>query len=256
MNELWQVAIFGFAALLHGMTGMGFPMLGTSALSMAMPLSQAVAMVALPSLLMSLLVLTAGSKQGIYQEIRHYINTYRLLAISSVIGGILGVWLLLILPAGYLYLLMSVVTLYYATHGLLSLAGKAKSLHVPTHRTSMILFGLLAGVVGGATNAMSPILLIFLFSLSDDKNQIAKASNLCYLLGKLVQILMLKSTYAGLAPAQYLHLLYLTIIAMAGLFVGIWLRNKISVNIFKCLIFLVLLLLALKIGHTGITKLT
>ena len=254
MNDIIQLIIFTIAGILHGITGMGFPMIGTSALSFSLPLSQAVAIVAIPSLLMSLLVLCSNNKQGIWRELTDYLHQYKLLAITSVIGGIIGVKLLLILPVAYLYLMMAVVTVYYAAHGLLTLMNKAKPLTVPTGKLSMSLFGLAAGMVGGATNAMSPILLIYLFSKTDDKTTIAKASNLCYLLGKVVQVVMLWGQYAAFDQRQYTLLGLLTIVSMLGLFGGIWLRAYISGTVFKLMIYLILLILALKIGHTGIIK--
>ncbi|MBZ5718076.1 hypothetical protein LAZ26_10600, partial [Haemophilus influenzae] len=84
-------------------------MLGASALAFNMPLSKVVAFVALPSLLMSLLVLCSNNKKGFWQEIVYYLKTYKLLAIGSVVGSIFGVKLLLILPVSWLLLLMAII---------------------------------------------------------------------------------------------------------------------------------------------------
>lgn len=251
MQEIIQSIIFILAAILHGMTGMGFPMLGTTALAFVMPLSKVVALVALPSLLMSWLVLSSPRQKGVVQELIDYFRAYRLLAVGSVVGSILGVKLLLVLPVAWLYLLMAGVTLYYAVNGLLNVYGKARHFEFVASDKNMLVFGLLAGVVGGATNAMSPILLMFLFGISDDKNRIAKASNLCYFLAKIVQIFMLREQYLLLNGREYALIIFLTVFSMAGLFVGIWLRNKISIHVFKVLIFVILLILAIKIGYTG-----
>lgn len=43
MQEIMQSIVFVAAAILHGITGMGFPMLGTTALAFNMPLSKVVA---------------------------------------------------------------------------------------------------------------------------------------------------------------------------------------------------------------------
>ncbi|MBQ9619346.1 MAG: sulfite exporter TauE/SafE family protein, partial [Neisseriaceae bacterium] len=170
MQAIILSIVFIIAAILHGIAGMAFPMLATTSLAFVMPLSKVVALVALPSLLMSLLVLVSHNQKSIGQEIVYYLKTYKLLAISSVIGSILGVKLLLILPISWLYLLMASVTLYYSVNGLLSMHGKVKSIKVLANNKNSILFGFLAGIIGGATNAMSPILLMYLFSETDDKN--------------------------------------------------------------------------------------
>ncbi|MCL5682906.1 sulfite exporter TauE/SafE family protein [Neisseria meningitidis] len=255
MQEIMQSIVFVAAAILHGITGMGFPMLGTTALAFIMPLSKVVALVALPSLLMSLLVLCSNNKKGFWQEIVYYLKTYKLLAIGSVVGSILGVKLLLILPVSWLLLLMAIITLYYSVNGILNVCVKAKNIQVVANNKNMVLFGFLAGIIGGSTNAMSPILLIFLLSETENKNRIVKSSNLCYLLAKIVQIYMLRDQYWLLNKSEYGLIFLLSVLSVIGLYVGIRLRTKISPNFFKMLIFIVLLVLALKIGHSGLIKL-
>ncbi|HGO9119119.1 TPA: sulfite exporter TauE/SafE family protein [Neisseria meningitidis] len=255
MQEIMQSIVFVAAAILHGITGMGFPMLGTTALAFIMPLSKVVALVALPSLLMSLLVLCSNNKKGFWQEIVYYLKTYKLLAIGSVVGSILGVKLLLILPVSWLLLLMAIITLYYSVNGILNVCAKAKNIQVVANNKNMVLFGFLAGIIGGSTNAMSPILLIFLLSETENKNRIVKSSNLCYLLAKIVQIYMLRDQYWLLNKSEYGLIFLLSVLSVIGLYVGIRLRTKISPNFFKMLIFIVLLVLALKIGHLGLIKL-
>lgn len=255
MQEIMQSIVFVAAAILHGITGMGFPMLGTTALAFNMLLSKVVALVALPSLLMSLLVLCSNNKKGFWQEIVYYLKTYKLLAIGSVVGSIFGVKLLLILPVSWLLLLMAIITLYYSVNGILNVCAKAKNIQVVANNKNMVLFGFLAGIIGGSTNAMSPILLIFLLSETENKNRIVKSSNLCYLLAKIVQIYMLRDQYWLLNKSEYGLIFLLSVLSVIGLYVGIRLRTKISPNFFKMLIFIVLLVLALKIGHSGLIKL-
>ncbi|EOC21969.1 sulfite exporter TauE/SafE family protein [Neisseria meningitidis NM3147] len=255
MQEIMQSIVFVAAAILHGITGMGFPMLGTTALAFNMQLSKVVALVALPSLLMSLLVLCSNNKKGFWQEIVYYLKTYKLLAIGSVVGSIFGVKLLLILPVSWLLLLMAIITLYYSVNGILNVCAKAKNIQVVANNKNMVLFGFLAGIIGGSTNAMSPILLIFLLSETENKNRIVKSSNLCYLLAKIVQIYMLRDQYWLLNKSEYGLIFLLSVLSVIGLYVGIRLRTKISPNFFKMLIFIVLLVLALKIGHSGLIKL-
>lgn len=255
MQEIMQSIVFVAAAILHGITGMGFPMLGTTALAFIMPLSKVVALVALPSLLMSLLVLCSNNKKGFWQEIVYYLKTYKLLAIGSVVGSILGVKLLLIPPVSWLLLLMAIITLYYSVNGILNVCAKAKNIQVVANNKNMVFFGFLAGIIGGSTNAMSPILLIFLLSETENKNRIVKSSNLCYLLAKIVQIYMLRDQYWLLNKSEYGLIFLLSVLSVIGLYVGIRLRTKISPNFFKMLIFIVLLVLALKIGHSGLIKL-
>lgn len=252
MPAYLEAIIFALSGVLHGISGMGFPMVTTGVLAMSMTLPQAVALVALPTLLMNGLVLCTKNRKGLFAELYDYGRRYFWLALMSVVGGAIGVKLLLVLPAHYLYLLMASVTLYYVGHGLLSLLGKAKPLSVPTGNLSMATFGLLAGAIGGATNAMSPILLIYLMSKCTDRTEIAKASNLCYLLSKVVQIYLLKDIYGNYTPSEYGQLAVLTVLSMVGLFLGIWLRSKLSGRAFNYLVYFILLGLAIKIAYNGV----
>ena len=95
---------------------------------------------------------------------------------------------------------------------------------------------------------------MYLFSQTDDKNRITKASNLCFLLAKIVQIYMLKNQYLLLEKSEYGLILLLTLFAIIGLYIGIGLRSKISTKFFKTLNFTILLILALKIGYSGFLK--
>ncbi len=55
------------AAILHGMSGFGFPMLSTAAVAMLYPLSTAVALVLIPCLLLNLYMLR-GDATAIFIE--------------------------------------------------------------------------------------------------------------------------------------------------------------------------------------------
>ncbi len=99
------------AAILHGMSGFGFPMLSTAAVAMLYPLSTAVALV-LDSLFASQYLYAAGRcTQSIFSSLYGYCKKYWGLIFSALIGSYLGVSLLLILNEGYLKLAMGVLIL-------------------------------------------------------------------------------------------------------------------------------------------------
>lgn len=70
--------------------------------------------------------------------------------------------------------------------------------------------------------------------------------------GKVVQIVLLKEQFLSFHQSDWQQLAILTLVSIGFLFVGIHLRAKISINTFKILTYGVLLLLALKIGYTGL----
>lgn len=247
-----QLIVFAVASLLHGLAGMGFPMIGTIALAMLVPLPKAIAIMAFPSLIMNVIVLFTNNSRGIWGEIAYYSKKYWLLALTSLIGSIIGVNLLWYVPAGIVYLLMAMITLYYVINGYLSNKGIIKGLRIPTGTLSLIIFGSVAGIVGGATNAMSPILMMYLFSNTNNKHEIVKASNICYLLSKIVQIILLRDQILAFSKHEVISLTILTTASILFLFIGIKLRNRVSNAKFRNAIYLILLFLSIKVGYTGI----
>lgn len=240
-------AILLFASLLHGLTGMGFPLIATPTLAFFLPLATSLAILAIPTLILNAMVVFGSSTTTSAKS--PAIKPYLPLILTSIIGSIIGVKLLFVLPVIYLNALMAVVILYYAIQGLLSLFELIKPLKVPTGKLSMASFGLLSGLIGGATNAMSPILMMYLFSKTDDKNDIAKISNVCFLFAKLTQIALLWQEFQKFTPSLWLLTAIITALSMLGIFAGIRLRDKINQQTFKGLIYLILLGLGAKIGY-------
>ena len=98
-------------ALLHGLSGFGFPMISTAALSLFHPLQTAVAMVLIPCIIMNLSVLGTHEKAPI--SLLYYVKNYCSLIGSSLIGSLFGVILLLYIDESYLKLLLGMVIWLY-----------------------------------------------------------------------------------------------------------------------------------------------
>ena len=154
-----------------------------------------------------------------------------------------------------MYIAMSLVILAYVFHEFLSSKGLIKSFKLSTGVINTALFGLLAGVIGGATNAMSTILMMYLLSASDDKNTIAKVGNMCYFLGKVAQIIVLREPIMALSSGEWQLITLLSVLSIAALLVGIRLRRYLPQARFRQLILLILIVLGIRVGWQGITAL-
>lgn len=242
------------ASLLHGLSGMGFPLLATTALSLAMPLTKTVALLAIPTLLINLWVVLAKPSQT--STTTPNIRPYLPLIVASVVGGVLGVRLLLILPTVWLTLLLGITIFLSSLHGIFSLKNNNLPKNFPPFpkKLPMLIAGFLAGLIGSATNAMSPILLFYLFSQSADKLLISKVSNICYLLSKILQIILLWQAFLAFNKNDWGLLFALCILAIIGVIIGLKFQQKISPIFFKKLIYGILLLLAVKMiwGSFGV----
>ncbi len=112
---------------------------------------------------------------------------------------------------------------------------------LPDNAVVLALFGLVAGIIGGATNAMSPILMMCLLSMSQNHHEIARAANLCFLLGKISQLVVLHQEAFKLFSSEYLWVvLILTVLSLLSLIIGTHLRTKISPLYFRRFVLVIL----------------
>ncbi|MDO5542021.1 MAG: sulfite exporter TauE/SafE family protein [Acinetobacter sp.] len=228
------------AAILHGMSGFGFPMLSTAAVAMLYPLSTAVALVLIPCLLLNIYMLRGDATQSIFGSLYGYCKKYWGLIFSALIGSYLGVSLLLILNEGYLKLAMGVLILLYVADQF-----RQRPLQISASLKNMLIFGLLAGVIGGATNAMAPFLMIYLLSTQHSKTDIVVISNLNFIISKLIQLAVLYPVIQQFSHIQLKVLALICIISVLMVYIGSLIRKQISQTLFKQIVFTLLGFMAL-----------
>ena len=243
LGHLGILAIFALAGVLHGLTGIGITLVATAALTTIYPLSHALVLAVLPCLLINGVVFFQG-KQPLF-----YIKKYGWLALMSFIGSLIGTKLVFILPQNILLIGVGVAILFYVVSQWLG-----KTITLPTTFLVVTLSGLIAGIIGGATNAMSPVLMMYLLSATHGENaktEIVVASNLCYLVGKIAQLIILWPEITVLKPSELMLIATATGIATVALFVGFYFRKKIPSALFRQLILVILFGLAIKVMLKG-----
>ena len=234
--SLALLAIVAFAALLQGLSGFAFPMLMTMLLTMFMPFQTAVAWTILPSLLLNGVSLLQGV------DVRTLVRRYAVFAGLATLGSLLGVYVLLLVEALWLQLLLAVVMIWYV--------GRAWLRPAPLQVTTMPAWqlnslGFLSGVVGSATNAMAPILMIALLAMNKDRRETIQVANLCFILSKLCQFVGL---YVG---GQWLFtwqdadmLVAVCVVALLLWFVGHKWQQRLSPVLFQKVVLLMLAAMA------------
>ena len=253
-NTIIQIAllitVFIGASILHGISGIGFTLIATTALASIYPLPYAIVLVIFPSLLLNAITWLVGGERTVWQNISHYSRHYWLLALTSLLGSLLGAQLLLWVDSTYLLLLLAAVIVFYVAN---SLWGKA--IVLPNTQPVLIAVGLTAGIIGGATNAMSTLLMMYLLSASDDKSTIAKVGNMCYFIGKLAQIIVLREPIMAMSRTEWQIVAIISVLSVAASLVGIRLHHHLPQARFRQLILLILAILGIRIGWQGITAL-
>lgn len=204
--------IFAMASLLHGISGLGVTLVTTTALASIYPLPHAIVLVIFPSILLNAMTWLSGGGRTIWQNFTYYGRRYWLLALTSLLGSILGAKLLLWIDSAYILLTLAAVIAFYVISSLLG-----KQIRLPDTKPVLIMVGFSAGVIGGATNAMSTILMMYLLSASDDKNTIAKVGNMCYFLGKVAQIIVLREPIMALSSGEWQLITLLSAISIVTL---------------------------------------
>lgn len=244
------IAIFALASLLHGISGLGVTLVTTTALASIYPLPHAIVLVIFPSLVLNAMTWLIGGGRSIWQNFIYYGRRYWLLALTSLLGSMLGAKLLLWVDSAYILLVLAAVIGFYVVNSLFG-----KQIRLPDTRPVLIIVGFAAGIIGGATNAMSTILMMYLLSASSDKNTIAKVGNMCYFLGKIAQIIVLREPIMALSRGEWQLVILLSVLSIAALLVGIRLRRYLPQARFRQLILLILTVLGVRVAWQGVTAL-
>jgi len=207
------------AGLVHGVFGIGFPMVATPLLALFTDVRTAVLITLLPTMAVNIATLarTGGLRSAVG---RHW----RLLPFV-LLGAVGGSLLLLVLdPRPFLLLLAGAILLYLNQERLTGF-----DLGWVRRRTGLayMLFGLTAGLMAGTVNVMMPILVILALELRIPTRAMVQLFNLNFLCGKLVQTLLFLHLEAA-EPAQLAHTLLLVPAVLAALFLGVVIGRRIS----------------------------
>ena len=249
-QTLLLLAIFAFASLLHGISGLGVTLVTTSALASIYPLPQAIVLVIFPSLLLNAMTWLSGGGRSLWQNFTYYGRRYWLLALTSFLGSLLGAKLLLWIDSAYILLTLALIIGFYVITSL-----QGKQIRLPNTKPVLIIVGISAGIIGGATNAMSTILMMYLLSASDDKDTIAKVGNMCYFLGKIAQIIVLREPIMALSGSEWQLIALLSGLSVVALLIGIRLRRYLPQARFRQLILVILSILGVRVGWQALSAL-
>jgi uncharacterized membrane protein YfcA len=228
-------AILALAGLIHGVFGIGFPMIATPLLAMFMDVQSAVLITLFPTIAVNLLSIYKGGGWG------DSIGRFWPLALFAFVGGILGTNLLVVSdPEPFRLALAGIIILYLNLHRLTRIKMSWVEDHI---YLSMLLFGLVAGMFGGSVNVMVPILLIFALELGLAKTVMIQTFNMCFLSGKVAQVGVFSGV--GLIDMDLLSTVAVgLVLAVAALWFGMSLRDKIHTDLYQKILRKLLLLMA------------
>ncbi len=238
----WLIAgaIFLLAGLVHGILGLGFPMLATPLLAIMIDIRSAILLTLLPTIIVNLISILRGGRWS------ESIGRYWPLAVLIPLGAVAGTWLLISIDPSPLRLLLAAVILLHLFRDRLS----GLSLDwVRSHTwTAYLVFGLTAGFSAGTVNVMVPLLIIFALQVGMKPLAMVQVFNLCFLAGKTAQIGAFAYSGVRMLPLLAATLPFAGIAAVA-LLIGMRIRGRVDAQTYrewlhKVLVVMVVVLIA------------
>lgn len=234
---------FLLAGFVKGVVGLGLPTVAVGMLGLVMPPVQAAALLVAPSMVTNVVQLASGPRFG-----QLVLRLWPMLVTICA-----GTWLCAALaPASMMDHATNALGVALIAYALMGLA--AVKLAVPPRAERWL--GPLAGLVTGAITAVTGVFVIpavpYLQGLGLDKESLVQALGLSFTVstialavslalgGALLHTPVLGASALALAPA------------LGGMFLGQWLRHRISAERFRKLFFCGLLLLGGELALRGI----
>ena len=241
-----EIAFIGLTFLLagfvKGVVGLGLPTVAVGLLGLVMPPAQAAALLVAPSMVTNVVQLFSGPRFG--QLVR---RLWPLLVAICV-----GTWVCAALvPATLMAHATNALGVALIAYAILGLA--AVKLTVPPRAERWM--GPLAGLVTGAITAVTGVFVIpavpYLQGLGLDKESMVQALGLSFTVSTIALAVSL-ALGGALLHTPVLGASALALVpALGGMFLGQWLRHRISAERFRKLFFCGLLLLGAELALRG-----
>jgi hypothetical protein len=220
----WVACVVLIAGLLQGALGFGFPFVATPLIALMSDMRTAIVLVLLPTLATICVALfTSG-------PLRATLARFWMMPLYMILGSAAGTWVFVSAPDAPYTLVLALLTLFYLS---LDRLGRAEWAVVKRNERAFApLSGLTAGIFEGTANVAAPPLIILYLSLSLTPTMLVQALNICFLAGKTTQFTVL-TLRGGVGMDEWLAMLPLVAIGVAGSFAGVRIRNRIDAATFR-----------------------
>jgi uncharacterized membrane protein YfcA len=211
------------AAFVKGAVAFGFPTLATPLFALVVDVKTAIAILILPNLAMD--AIQAVRRPGLGAVIRRHAVLYA----AGVVGTFVGTFALKRFSDRQALLVLGAFVIVFVALNLSRL-----TVRVPPawERYLAAPAGLLAGVVGGITNAHGTPLVLYLYALGLDKVDFVRAIALAFILYKAAQLVAV--TQAGMmTPVLFGLSVLASAVALGGFRVGLMVQDRMNQRVFN-----------------------
>lgn len=209
---------FFVGGVCKGAFGVGLPLLALPIMVNFMPVSQAVALITIPSVITNIWQTFQGS------HLRQVLQRFWLLGLSLAFGIYLGTLLMVSLDERVLYVLMGLAVMLQPVLRLLKPA-LVVSERVQTYAAPLV--GLGSGLVGGMAGLFGPLIITYLVMLRLEKNLFTVAVSFVFVLGSLSLAVFL-SRLGVMGSQEYVMSSLALLPAFLGIFAGLQIRKRIN----------------------------
>ncbi|AXH15507.1 sulfite exporter TauE/SafE family protein [Malaciobacter mytili] len=223
------------ASFVHGVAGFGFAIIPTPLIALFTDIQTAIVLTLIPTLVVNLVsFLSEGNTISAFKR-------FLPLALLVMLGSAIGTQILIFSDSNIFKLLLAFVILFY-------LFANKINLTIPTFKThpksTFVGFSLFAGLMGGLTNVIGPILMIYALEAKYTKAELIQAMNLSFLLGKIIQIVLFSIN--GNFNTEQLTFSFASILLISfSLYLGIKVKRKIDTALYLKLIKIVLFIISI-----------
>jgi uncharacterized membrane protein YfcA len=230
------VPILLFSAFIHGSVGFGFATVATPLLAISIDLPDAIFLTLLPTIFINIISITGSSPSW-----PQYIKKHWRFAMQALVGSWVGAVILIEAPGKWLKLLLAMMIFIYLFLDHI----EWKFHHFDRYPRQMeTLFSLIGGLLGGMTNVMSPVLIVYSLVKRFPKNEHVVFLNFSFLLGKLSQLSVFFMTGYLIGWGT---LFYALASVLFGYLLGARIRGHINEKRYRLLIKALLFLIAIGI---------
>ena len=215
--------VFVLAGIVKGVIGMGLPTLAVALLSMVMAPQEAAAILLVPSFVTNVVQLLAGPR------LRHLLRRFAPL----VLGIFAGTWGAALLGIGQsASIATAILGGALVTYAVLGLRNMSFSLGGRAERILSLPAGAVTGVITAATGVFVLPAVPFLQALGLEKDDLVQALGICFTASTIALGLALAGTGSLQVATGTLSILAV-IPAVAGMWLGQLLRQRISAVLFR-----------------------
>lgn len=241
-NVLYIAAVYLLAGVVKGVLGIGMPLITIPMLAATVGPITAMALLAVPTFAINLVqTAQSGYMAGAFKR---FWTAFPLL----IIGVIVSVSLLLTkLDRGALMILVGAIVILIAVSQLMSFTF---SIPRRAERWCTPLVGIVSGLVGGVTNFLGPLMVMYLVALRVEKDQFVGAIALFYMIASIPFYIGL-GVHGYFGWAEFWASCGAAIMIWLGVLIGQRLRARASSDLFRKLVLGLLIVIGANMIRKG-----